>query len=115
MANALNSRCWYRGKAGKELDKALADCDESLKLKPGAPEVLDSRGLVYLRLGNYALSAADYMAALRLRPKEAWSLYGLGLAQRHNGQQAEADKNMRNALAIDSLAAERFKKIGLSP
>ncbi len=115
LANALNTRCWFRAKWGKELEKALADCDESLRLKPKMPAVLDSRALVYLRLGNYDKSIADYIAALKRRPNEAWSLYGLGLAQLHKGQQAEAGKNMRDALAIDSETAERFQDIGLSP
>ena len=115
LADALNSRCWFRAKWGKELETALTDCDESLKLKPNVPEVLDSRALVYLRLGNYDRSIADYTAALGRRPRQAGSLYGLGLAQLHKGLQAEAGKNMRDALAIDSGTAERFRKIGLSP
>jgi tetratricopeptide (TPR) repeat protein len=115
MPSALNSRCWYRAQLGKELEKALEDCDESLKLKSNIPETLDSRGLVYLRMGNYDKSIADYEAALRQDSKQAASLYGLGLAQLHKGQQEEASKNMRQALAINSETAERFRKFGVSP
>ncbi len=115
LSTALNSRCWYRAMLGKELEKALADCDASLELKPHAAEVLDSRGLVYLRLGNYDKSIADYKAALRRSPREASSLYGLGLAQFRKGQQPDASNNMRQALTIDSETAERFRKFGVSP
>jgi tetratricopeptide (TPR) repeat protein len=47
----LNARCWARAGEGKHLDRALADCDRALALSPGAPGVLDSRGLVRLRMG----------------------------------------------------------------
>ncbi len=39
------------------------------------------RGLVYLRLARYDKAIADYDAALNLRPKSAWSVYGRGLAR----------------------------------
>ena len=115
LAITLNDRCWFRAQWGKELDKALADCNAALKLEPRAMETLDSRALVYLRLGDYDKSITDYEAALRRKPKEVWSLYGLGLAQLHKGRQVEADRNMQKALAIDSATAERFQRIGLVP
>jgi tetratricopeptide (TPR) repeat protein len=71
--------------------------------------------MMYLRLGDYDKSMADYRAALRRDPKEASSLYGLGLAQLHAGNQAEATRHMQEALAIDSQTAERYRKIGLAP
>src|ERR1700743_3324214 len=48
----LNNRCAARGKLGKELDKALDDCTLSIKKGPRNSDVLDSRGLIYLRLGR---------------------------------------------------------------
>ena len=42
-------RCWARALTGRDLDKALADCDRALRLAPKTPEFLDSRGLVHLR------------------------------------------------------------------
>jgi tetratricopeptide (TPR) repeat protein len=115
LADALNTRCWYRAESGKELDKALADCNAALKLKPNFAEAFDSRALVQLRLGNYDKSVADYQAALRREPRQATSLYGLGLAQLRSGRQAEGSQRMQEALAIDSETAERFRRIGLSP
>ena len=46
MASALNSRCWARAVLGRELDKALADCDGAIKRAPATAAFHDSRGLV---------------------------------------------------------------------
>jgi tetratricopeptide (TPR) repeat protein len=70
---------------------------------------------VQLRLGDYDRAVADYAAAVRRQPRQASSLYGLGLAQLRKGQPSEGHKKMQEALAIDSDTAERFRNIGLSP
>ena len=62
-ANALNAGCWTRAEAGVELDRALADCDEALRLHPGAADVLDIRGLVEVRMHAFARAVGDYSAA----------------------------------------------------
>ena len=48
-------------------------------------DALDSRGLAYLKKGQWDAAIADYNAALRLNPKLASSLYGRGLAKLKNG------------------------------
>lgn len=115
LQSALNTRCWYRAKWGQQLDQALADCNAALKGRPSYGEALDSRGLVWLRLGRYDDSVSDYKAALRVSPKRAWSLYGLGLAQLRNGDSVAGNRSMQEALAVDSQAAANFKAIGLVP
>ncbi len=52
MASALNGRCWSRAVLGAQLDQALADCNAALKRAPREVDILDSRGLVRLRLGD---------------------------------------------------------------
>jgi len=44
-----------------------ADRGDPLELNPNTADFLDSRGLVYLRQGNYDKAIADYDAALRPR------------------------------------------------
>lgn len=50
-ASALNSRCYARASLNQRLDLAMADCNASLKLR-FEPAALDSRALVWLRMGN---------------------------------------------------------------
>ena len=71
--------------------------------------------MVYLRRGNLDKSIEDFKASLKLQPKNATTLYGLGVAQSKKGAKAEADKNVQAALAISPLVADFFKRIELTP
>ena len=95
-----------------DLRQALGDCDQSLRLKPNDPNALDSRGLVFLKLGRLDDAIADYGAALELKPKLASSLYGRGLAKQKKGDGAGGDADIAAARAIQSDIAERFSKWG---
>jgi tetratricopeptide (TPR) repeat protein/predicted aspartyl protease len=112
-AEALNGRCWARALSGRDLDRALADCNAALKQRPANPQALDSRGLVHLRLKQYDAAVADYDAALALAPKSAWSLYGRGLARRAQGRTAEGEADIRAALTIQPDLAERARRAGV--
>ena len=52
-ADAYNNRCWTRA-ATNDLQAALSDCDQALRLNPGLTIALDSRGLANLKLGRTA-------------------------------------------------------------
>ena len=115
MARVLNDRCWHGALSGQALDQALADCNASLKLVPKAGSTLDSRGLVYLRLGNYDKAIEDYDAALHLHPDIPWSLYGRGLAKLHKGQTAQGQADVAAATALQPKLAARAAKFGIAP
>jgi tetratricopeptide (TPR) repeat protein len=115
MASALNGRCWTRAKWGRELDKALADCDAALRLVPRNPMVLDSRGLARLRMGDADKSIADYDAGLAVRSNNAWSLYGRGLARLRKGQTDPGKADIAAATVIDPKIASEFAKFGVTP
>jgi tetratricopeptide (TPR) repeat protein len=114
MPSALNNRCWARASSGKDLDLALKDCDQALKRGQRSSQMLDSRGLVKLRLGDLDGSIADYKASLELQPKGAYSLYGLGVAMLRKGQATEGDASIQAALAVRPSIDDEFKKIGIT-
>ena len=70
---------------GQDLVKALADCDEGLKLAPLNLDVRDTRGFIYLTFGDPALAMNEYNAALERDPNRAIALYGRGLAKIRTG------------------------------
>jgi tetratricopeptide (TPR) repeat protein/predicted aspartyl protease len=115
LAGAYNNRCWARAELGVDLDKALADCNEALKLDPGNPNMLDSRGLVLLRTGDLDKSMADYNAALRLLPNAPNALYGRGLAELRKGMVAEGHADLAAATAINPKLPDEAKAVGLTP
>jgi tetratricopeptide (TPR) repeat protein len=132
QAEGLNERCWLRAKSNRDLQAALDDCDHALALRPYAaptsatrigsiveswtdPEILDSRGLVYLRLGRFRDAIRDYDAALDRNPVIATSLYGRGLAKLRLGEQAQGHADLAAAQKLDSGIARFFAGIGLAP
>lgn len=110
-----NSRCWVRALMGAELDKALADCDESLRLRPGSRATLDSRGLVQLRRADFAAAEADYDKALAAKADDPHALYGRGLARLRLGKTANGQADITAALAKDAKAAQDYASSGLTP
>jgi tetratricopeptide (TPR) repeat protein len=114
-ASALNGRCWARARLGQDLDKALTDCNAALKLDPGRPSYLDSRGLVRLRMGDLDGAINDYDAALKLSPNMAWSLYGRGLAELRRGAKDRGQADLAAAAKADPQIAEEAAKNGLAP
>jgi len=66
-ADALVGRCWIRVFVGPAA-QALDDCDRAMKLRPGSPQILDVRGIAYLKLENPSAAARDFGAALKPSP-----------------------------------------------
>jgi predicted aspartyl protease/tetratricopeptide (TPR) repeat protein len=67
MPMALNGRCWTRALAGKDLDKAIGDCDRALRLRPKTAWSLYGRGVVEHRKGMTAQARTDIDAAIALQ------------------------------------------------
>jgi tetratricopeptide (TPR) repeat protein len=75
--------------------------------------VMDSRGMVHLRLGHYKQAVADYDIALARQSRSAWSYLGRGLAKEHLGDTAGAQSDLKQALALDPDLTDAAHKIGL--
>jgi tetratricopeptide (TPR) repeat protein/predicted aspartyl protease len=112
---ALNGRCWARATLGTDLMKALADCDAALRAGGKLSQVLDSRGLVHLRLGQFDKAIADYNAALAINPRIAWSLYGRGVARSRLGLTAESKADIAAAVALEPKLPAIAKGYGVTP
>ena len=107
-ATYWNDRCSARATANREVEQALGDCNEALRLKPGDANTLQSRGLVYLQLGRLDDSIADYDAALKINPMLACSLYGRGLAKLRKDDPIGANTDLLAAKEIDASVAKKF-------
>jgi tetratricopeptide (TPR) repeat protein len=116
---AQNSRCWARALGGGDLSLALKDCNAALKrAKKGSSfyaQVAASRGLVFLRLGEYPKSIADYDASIAIAPKIARSWYGRGIDKLRQHQTAAGDADIAQAKSLEPTIAERFARHGIEP
>jgi tetratricopeptide (TPR) repeat protein len=119
MTGALNGRCWLRALQGQELAKALADCNRALSLSakasPSSAAVLDSRGLVRLRMGDYDKAIADYDESLKIAPKRAWPLYGRGVAKMRKKKTEEGEADIAAAAKVWPKIADEFNRRGITP
>jgi tetratricopeptide (TPR) repeat protein len=119
LPEAMNSRCWFRAIEGTDLALALKDCNAALKRaeksSPFFARVADSRGLVFLRMGEYDKSIADYDASLKINAKNAWSLYGRGIDKLRKQRTSDGEADIAQATAVWAKVAEEFKRRGIVP
>jgi tetratricopeptide (TPR) repeat protein len=119
LPNALNSRCWIRAFAGEDLALALKDGNAALKRADKSSvffaKVSDSRGLVFLRMGEYDKSIGDYDASLKINAKNASSLYGRGIDKLREQKTSEGDGDIAQATAMGPQVVEEFKRRGIVP
>jgi tetratricopeptide (TPR) repeat protein len=116
---ALNARCWNRALEGADLPLAVKDCNAALRSADKSSlfyaKVVDSRGLVFLRMGNYDKSIADYDASLKINAKNAWSLYGRGIDKLRKQKTSDGDADIAQAMAVWPRVVEEFKRRGIVP
>ena len=109
-----NDRCWARAVAMIDLEAALADCNEALRLRPDYVAALDSRAFVHMRGGRFQDAIADYDAALRGNPRDPYSLYGRGIAKMRMGDSAGAQADIAASKEVQDVAPE-FAAYGMTP
>lgn len=112
-AELLNAMCWEKAIAGRALDSALLDCDAALTRAAGDTALLDSRGLVLLRLGRPDEAIAAYDKVLASEGKYPTSLYGRALAWAKKGDKAKAQADKSAALNLDPNVEKEFSGYGL--
>ena len=110
---ALNSRCWVRVMLGIELAAALDDCNEAIDNDSKNAAYLDSRGWVFLRLGNYTKALSDFDRSIEFRPRAAWSLYGRGLTKARLGDAAQGEADLAAARKLQPDIEVALVRAGL--
>jgi len=113
-AEQLNNLCFQKAMANVDLDLALDQCQESLRLVPGAIHVLDSRGTVFLGLGRYSEAKSDFDSVLEKSPGQTTSLMGRAIARLHLGDLAGARADAAAARKLDSDAVEHYRAAGFA-
>ncbi len=114
LGEILNARCWARGLTRQMLDGALVDCRRAIKLDGPKAGHLDSLGLVLLRQGDFVGATAVYNRALATLPSLAWSHFGRGLIEKHNGQINASTADLTSARAILPQIDTRAAQYGLA-
>lgn len=111
----LNARCWYKALSKTDLDGALEDCTTAIERAENPSEELDSRGLVFLQMGNLDMAITDFDAALQIAPRNAASYYGRSIAYARQDSQQNSANDMAAAKHYDRNIARLFQHFGVKP
>jgi tetratricopeptide (TPR) repeat protein len=111
----LNGRCWVKGTRALMLDTALKDCTESIELSSSTGAALDSRAMVWFRMGRDAEALRDLDAVLAAVPGKAASRYlrGIVLARLH--RDADSARDLAIARRLDPTLDKTYGRWGIKP
>lgn len=111
----LNQRCWVKAQLNAQLETALKDCTKAIELSESSAAALDSRALVYFRLGRLDDALADLDAALSTRPDQASSIYLRGIVLSKQGKSTESKRDLAAATFMSPLVADEYQPFGIVP
>jgi tetratricopeptide (TPR) repeat protein len=120
LLDALSSSCWARTVQNTELDKALSDCNKAVSRADrnaspiGYSRLLQIRGYTRLRRGELEKAISDFDASVKSDPKNAFALYGRGLAKQRQGNRAQGEADISAAATINPKVAEYFDRHGIA-
>jgi len=111
-AQALSDRCGWRW-LKHDVDAALADCSEAIRLDPAQTAAYLNRGNAYLGKGDAEGAARDFDEAVRRDPKSAWALTERGSLKRTRSDLDRALADFNDAIRLDPAYAPAYVNRGL--
>lgn len=105
LAIILNNRALAYLKSG-QLESAVQDYDQAMRLRPNFLSALIGRGFAYLGMKDYDSAMTGFQAALEAYPQNPALLYGRGLARRARGDTAGANGDLAAARRLDPAIAQ---------
>ncbi len=88
-------------KGRAEYEEAIADFNETIKLKPKFPETYYNRGNAKSDLGKYAEAIEDYTKAIKLKPNYPKAYSNRGSAKGNMGNFTSAINDFNDAIKLD--------------
>ena len=110
-AIACNNRgLAYRGRG--ELDRAIGDFNEAIRLDPKFALAYNNRGLAYRDKGELDRAIADHTEAIRLDPRFAVAFNSRGFTYDSKGERDRAIADYTEAIRLDPKFAVAFRNLG---
>jgi len=101
-----------------DYDRAIADFDMAIKLRPKEADAYIKRGFAYDRKDDYNHAIADFGMAITLRPKNASAYTMRADAYEKAGDKDRAIADFRRALEIDpslQVVKAALQRLGVTP
>jgi tetratricopeptide (TPR) repeat protein len=107
LPTGYTHRAWALQEKG-DVDRALADLDEALRLEPGNEEAHSTRGTIHLMRGDYVRARADLDEAVRLSPGSSAAWNNRGLVRMNQGDPVGAREDFTRAIELSPRSAEGY-------
>lgn len=111
----LNTRCWIKATREVQIESALKDCTGAIELTNSTAQILDSRAVVWLRLGRFEEALRDIDAALLQVPDLGQSRFVRAIVLKRLGRDAEAERELVLARRLAPTVEKDYAKFGLKP
>jgi tetratricopeptide (TPR) repeat protein len=111
----LNARCWLKGTRSVSIDTAIKDCTSAIELADSSVQAMDSRALVWFRLGRYDDALRDLDAVLAQEPGMAASRYLRAVVLGKLARPTEGARDLALARRIYPSIDTRYARYGLKP
>jgi tetratricopeptide (TPR) repeat protein len=111
----LNQRCWLKATKNVQVESALKDCTSAIELSERTAEVLDSRALVWVRLGRDEDALRDLDAALLQAPGMAPSRFLRAIVNKRLGRLDQAAIDLAIARRMLPSIEPKYARFGLKP
>ncbi|MGW8190791.1 DUF3857 domain-containing protein [Sphingomonas hankookensis] len=108
----LNGRCWTKGTRNIMLDTALKDCTKAIELSDDTLAALDSRALVWYRMGRYSEALADLDTVLAANPDMAASRYVRAAVLKAMQRDGEAAGELALARRMNPTIDRQYARYG---
>ena len=115
LAVAFNNRgnaYYFNG----QLDRAIEDYGDAIRLQPDFAEAFSNRGNVYRKEGQFDRAIEDYDKALHFEPDNAQAFADRGLAYEKKGEAIQALRDFNKAYALGfrhPLLLKRLRESGV--
>jgi tetratricopeptide (TPR) repeat protein len=97
-----------------DLERALLDYHEAIRLNPLAADAFNNRGNAYKELNQFDRAIQDYDEAIRLNPHYAHAYNNRGVIFLESGQPERAAADFDYAIGCDPAYANAFRNRGLA-
>lgn len=111
----LNQRCWVKATRNVQLDTALKDCTSAMELSDSTAAILDSRALVWMRMGRDEDALRDLDAALLQVPAMGSSRFLRAIVYKKVGRAADAAADLAIARQMSPSTERDYARFGLKP